>query len=202
MNTNTDMKQGLKGNIWKATKKLTCKVFSREYKHLTTEMIFLKSISDSLCKRHRALKNEECTVPEDHEEHRANYMLPVPADAYWSFLQGKADDQEKTQFFNEDITVIAREIIIPTCFLIKDFIHAALPSTWRCRGNMITNQDTCHQKEAVVCRAAGLGIPNQMRLAVRLVTEAVLSKLMSDIMQISNSKKLVESLDRNGGVNA
>lgn len=82
----------LEKQLWKAADKLRKNIDAAEYKHVVLGLIFLKYISDSFEELHAKLieKQNEGADPEDRDEYRGENVFFVPAEARWSFLQGKA----------------------------------------------------------------------------------------------------------------
>jgi type I restriction enzyme M protein len=85
---------GFEAKLWLAADKLRNNMDAAEYKHVVLGLIFLKYISDTF-EEHRAKLlagqgDYAGANPEDPDEHKAENVFWVPADARWSHLQANA----------------------------------------------------------------------------------------------------------------
>src|SRR5437870_8318422 len=76
--------------LWQAADKLRGNLDAAEYKHVVLGLIFLKYISDAFEEKHAELQKEKGADPEDRDEYTAVSIFWVPAEARWSYLQGRA----------------------------------------------------------------------------------------------------------------
>lgn len=88
------VEEPLEKKLWKAADKLRKNMDAAEYKHVALGLIFLKYISDAFDELYQLLKAGEGELegadPEDRNEYLAEKVFFVPADARWSYLQGRA----------------------------------------------------------------------------------------------------------------
>lgn len=82
----------LEKKLWAAADKLRKNMDASEYKHVSLGLIFLKYISDAFEELFQKLTAEksEGADPEDKNEYTAEKVFFVPADARWSYIQGRA----------------------------------------------------------------------------------------------------------------
>jgi type I restriction enzyme M protein len=125
-NNNTGANLGFEDKLWMAADKLRGTMDSAEYKHVVLGLIFLKYISDSFLEKYESLQSEEFADPEDRDEYLANNVFWVPAEARWSFLQGKAKDPKIGQLIDEAMTAIERDNKTLKGVLPKDYARPAL----------------------------------------------------------------------------
>lgn len=125
-NNNTGAHLGFEDKLWMAADKLRGTMDSAEYKHVVLGLIFLKYISDSFLEKYEALQAEEFADPEDRDEYLADNVFWVPAEARWSFLQGKAKNPKIGQLIDEAMTAIERDNKTLKGVLPKDYARPAL----------------------------------------------------------------------------
>lgn len=87
-----EQEEPLEKKLWKAADKLRKNMDAAEYKHVALGLIFLKYISDAFEELFQKLTAEksEGADPEDKNEYLAEKVFFVPADARWSYIQGRA----------------------------------------------------------------------------------------------------------------
>jgi type I restriction enzyme M protein len=99
--------------LWKSADKLRKNIDAAEYKHIVLGLIFLKYISDTFEALHEKLiagKGEyEGADPEDKDEYVAKNVFFVPAEARWSYVQGKAKQPDIGKMVDQAMDLIERE---------------------------------------------------------------------------------------------
>ncbi|HMG13834.1 MAG TPA: type I restriction-modification system subunit M N-terminal domain-containing protein [Saprospiraceae bacterium] len=90
--TKADQEEPLEKKLWKAADKLRKNMDAAEYKHVALGLIFLKYISDAFEELFQQLTADksEGADPEDKNEYLAEKVFFVPAEARWTFIQGRA----------------------------------------------------------------------------------------------------------------
>jgi len=99
--------------LWKAADKLRKNIDAAEYKHIVLGLIFLKYISDAFEELHQKLiaggGEYEGADPEDKDEYVAENVFFVPAEARWSYIQGKAKQPDIGETVDKAMSVIEVE---------------------------------------------------------------------------------------------
>ncbi|PKN74075.1 MAG: N-6 DNA methylase [Candidatus Cloacimonetes bacterium HGW-Cloacimonetes-3] len=107
--TTTGANLGFEAKLWTAADKLRSNMDAAEYKHVVLGLIFLKYISDSFGEHHQELLKDPMANPEDKDEYTAANIFWVPAEARWSFLQGKAHTTEIGKLIDEAMDAIEKD---------------------------------------------------------------------------------------------
>ncbi|MEI6766965.1 MAG: class I SAM-dependent DNA methyltransferase [Bacteroidota bacterium] len=87
-----EQEEPLEKKLWKAADKLRKNMDAAEYKHVALGLIFLKYISDAFEEMFQQLtaQKSDGADPEDKNEYLAEKVFFVPAEARWSYIQGRA----------------------------------------------------------------------------------------------------------------
>jgi type I restriction enzyme M protein len=107
--SNSGATLGFEAKLWQAADKMRSNMDAAEYKHVVLGLIFLKYISDSFAERHQVLLNDPMANPEDKDEYTAENIFWVPAQARWSFLQGKAHTPEIGKLIDDAMLSIEQD---------------------------------------------------------------------------------------------
>ena len=132
---------GFEATLWQAADKLRSNMDAAEYKHVVLGLIFLKYISDAF-EEHRSRLAQEMANPkgqayirdertrrealEDRDEYLAANVFWVPAEARWSFLQGKAKQPTIGKLVDDAMVAIERDNPTLKGVLPKDYARPAL----------------------------------------------------------------------------
>ena len=125
-NSNNGATLDFEAKLWATADKMRGHMDSAEYKHVVLGLIFLKYISDSFEELHAQLRADKDANPEDRDEYLAQNVFWVPAEARWSFLQGKAKQPEIGKFIDDGMLSIERDNPTLKNILPKDYARPTL----------------------------------------------------------------------------
>ncbi len=100
---------GFEEKLWATADKMRNNMDPAEYKHVILGLIFLKYISDAFEEKHKELKQDELSDPEDREEYVAENVFWVPKEARWANLKNNARSKDIGKLVDDAMIAIEKE---------------------------------------------------------------------------------------------
>lgn len=122
--------RGFEAKLWLTVDKLRKNMDAAENKHVLLGLSFLKYISDTF-EEHRAKSvaregDYDRAYPEDPDEHKAEHVFWVAAEARWSFLQAHAKQPIMGKLADDALVAIKRDNSRLKGVLPKDYARPGL----------------------------------------------------------------------------